>query len=410
MKFHSLRKVIASLNNKNSPFVRVGHPTNYPLRRREELNRLGFHVESLYIDPEDYKRYMVLADYPDIYGKFLPEKSLEHYASLKLLDFVSEDIFIDIASSGSPFPGIVTKLFGCTVYKQDLAYPRGLHCDSIGSHASSIPLPPHSITKMTLHCSFEHFEGDEDSKFIIEAARLLQPHGTLCILPLYFADEYSILTDPTVNRQGVKWDRDATIFNNLDYGNRFGRFYTVQKLKERILDLWDEFTVKFFFVENEKEIHQSCYLQFVMVLEKSPRHQASIKYRDGNPLTMPALSDPPVPQLRDGAARLNSPAGQVQQTFLPTDEICFTATLFDPPTIGKPIEIHFLLFSQEGELRFQNIPPIQATPTEKTFQVTFSLPNTPAPGVYRWTFLVCDGLKNFLILVDMPTIQIVTPP
>jgi len=410
MKFHSLRKVIASLKDKNSPFARVGHPTNHPHRRRQELEDLGFEVESLYVDLEDYKQYMASANYPDIYGKFLPEKSLEHYVSLKLLEFCSGDIFIDVASAGSPFPAIVRKLFGCTVYKQDLAYRTGRHSNEIGSNASSIPLPADSITKMTLHCSFEHFEGDGDSKFIIEAARLLQPHGKLCILPLYLADRYSILTDPTVNRRGVKWDRDATIFNKFDYGNRFGRFYTVQKLKERILDPWDEFSVKFFFVENEKEIHHSCYLQFVMVLEKSPRHQPSWEYRDRSPLAIRGLSDPLVPQLRDGAARLNSPAGQVQQIFLPTDEICFTATLFDPPTIGKPIEIHFLLLSQEGELRLQNIPPIQATPTEKTFQVTFSLPNTPAPGVYRWTFLVCDGVKNFLMLVDMPTIQIVTPP
>jgi predicted SAM-dependent methyltransferase len=130
---------------------------------------------------------------------------------------------------------------------------------------------------MTLHCSFEHFERDEDSKFIIEAARLLQPHGKLCILPLYFADEYSILTDPTVNRRGVKWDQDATIYNKLDYRNRFGRFYTVQKLKDRVLDHWRNFSVKFFFVENEKEIHQSCYLNFVLVLEKSPGHDPSKK-------------------------------------------------------------------------------------------------------------------------------------
>ena len=96
-------------------------------------------------------------------------------------------------------------------------------------------------------------------------------------MPLYFADEYSILTDPTVNRRGVKWDRDATIYNKLDYGNRFGRFYTIQKLNDRVLDPWRNFSVKFFFVENEKAIHQSCYLKFVLVLEKSPRHDPSKK-------------------------------------------------------------------------------------------------------------------------------------
>ncbi len=265
----SLRKTIVSFYYKNNPFVRVGHPANHALRRREELNQLGLHVESLSVDPEDYKRYMASADYPDIYGEFLFEKSLEHYVSLKLLDFFSGDIFIDIASAGSPFPAIIRKLFGCTVYKQDLAYPRGVHCDSIGSNASSIPLPPDSVTKMTLHCSFEHFEGDDDSKFITEAARLLKPNGKLCILPLYLADEYSNLTDPTVNRKGLSWDRDAVIFNNLLYGNRFGRFYTVQKLKERVLDHCADFRVRFYFLENQKEIHGSCYLQVVLLLEKA---------------------------------------------------------------------------------------------------------------------------------------------
>jgi hypothetical protein len=251
----------------------VGHPTNHPLRRRKELQQLGLNVESLYLDPEDYKRYMALADYPDIYGQVLPEKSLEHYVSLKLLNFSSEDIFIDVASAGSPFPTIVSKLFGCTVYKQDLLYPKGIHSDSIGSNASSMPLPDNSVTKMTLHCSFEHFEGDNDSKFIIEAARLLKPTGKVCILPLYFADEYSNLTDPTVDRTGLYWDRDAQIFNKSDYGNRFGRFYTVEKLTDRILDHCADFRVRFYFLENEKEIHTSCYLQLILLLERKQRQQ-----------------------------------------------------------------------------------------------------------------------------------------
>lgn len=56
---------------------------------------------------------------------------------------------------------------------------------NIGRNAAAIPLPSASLDGMTLHCAFEHFEGNADSQFIRECARLLKSGGKAVILTLY---------------------------------------------------------------------------------------------------------------------------------------------------------------------------------------------------------------------------------
>src|SRR5262249_19042301 len=148
-------------------------------------------------------------NFPHYYPTNLPEKSLEHYIATQLLQLNAQDVYIDIASEHSPVPDIYRRLFAATAYRQDLAYPPGLHADKIGGDAAHMPLPEAFATKMALHCSFEHFEGDSDIGFIRETARVLRPGGAACIVPLYLFEEYAIQIDPVIALPaGVVFDDD----------------------------------------------------------------------------------------------------------------------------------------------------------------------------------------------------------
>lgn len=93
-------------------------------------------------------------------------------------------VLVDVASMDSPFSEITAELFDLETYRQDLMYPEGMVGRQIGGDAASTPVPEEVADHLTLHCSFEHFEGDSDSRFIREAARVLEPGGMLRISPL----------------------------------------------------------------------------------------------------------------------------------------------------------------------------------------------------------------------------------
>jgi SAM-dependent methyltransferase len=191
---------------------------------------LGFAVHNYEIDVPQYQEYFAKAhyqeDYATYYKSYLVEKSLEHYIAAELLRLNAGDIYIDIASQNSPAPGVYRTLFGARVYRQDLIYPHGVRGDMIGGDAASMPVPDDFATKMALHCSFEHFERTSDSGFVREALRALRPGGTVCIVPFYMSESYSIQTDPVVSIPSrVAFEDDAVVYCAQRWDNRYGRFY-----------------------------------------------------------------------------------------------------------------------------------------------------------------------------------------
>jgi hypothetical protein len=132
----------------------------------DELKRCGFRVDELRIDMNGYKDYLERARYSRFprYSPFgtetFAEKSLEHYLAAVLLDLSKDDVYIDIANANSPTPEIYHELFGCETYRQDLIFPEGIHGRVIGGTAAKMAVADGFASKMALHCSFEHFEGD----------------------------------------------------------------------------------------------------------------------------------------------------------------------------------------------------------------------------------------------------------
>jgi SAM-dependent methyltransferase len=242
-------------------------------RIAERLRAVGFDVRRYEVDVADYRRYFAAARYldvfPDYYAFNRAEKSLEHYLAAKLLELGEEDIYIDIASEHSPAPDIYRSLFGVTTYRQDLAYRSGLDGDRIGGDASHLPVPGEFATKMGLHCSFEHFEGESDIGFVREARRVLRPGGAICIVPLYLFEEYAVQTDPEVAvPAGVVFENDAIVCCARGWGNRYGRFYDPDHLAARILANAGGLTVEIYRIVNAAQVDASCYVRFAMLIRK----------------------------------------------------------------------------------------------------------------------------------------------
>jgi len=236
----------------------------------KSLSDNGFNVVPFRVDVEDYRTYLKKADYRnDYYSENFPEKSLEHYVAAKLLDLRDNDIYIDVANENSPTPGIYHKLYGCTVYRQDLAFPEGLHGNTIGGDAASMPLENEFASKLALHCSFEHFENDSDMNFVREAGRVLKRGGKLCIAPFYLFDRYVIQTDPTVlPGNGLPFEDDAVLYCAKGWRNRHGRFYDVPHLISRVRDNLGDLNLTIYVLQNEKEVDASCHLKLIGLFEK----------------------------------------------------------------------------------------------------------------------------------------------
>jgi SAM-dependent methyltransferase len=194
------------------------------------------------------------------------EKWLEHFVSIDLLRPRPSEVFVDIASCSSPFPDILRERWGCRTYRQDWSYPPGLHGDRIGGDAAALPVPAEFADGLTLHCSFEHFEGDRDQLFLREAGRILRPGGRLCILPLYTNSTYCLQTDLAAwHLRRPSFERDALICVADGWGEVHGRFYDPAHFVDRILGSLGRLRLQLYRVENFPDVAADCYLWFAAV-------------------------------------------------------------------------------------------------------------------------------------------------
>jgi len=268
-------------------FLQIRKPVKkgYPLASSDKivykLSELGFAVEDYEIDIDNYRNYFQTSRYMekflDYYPCNLTEKSLEHYIAATLLGLDEKDVYIDIASEGSPVPIIYNNLFGAKTFRQDLSYLSEFNGSQFGGDAAKMPVPDEFATKMALHCSFEHFEGDSDIGFIREADRVLKPGGLVCIVPLYLADAYSIVTNPVIAvSQNVRFEDKEIVCCVKEFNNRFGRFYDPGSLKSRIQNNIGDLRLTIYRITNA-QFDPSCYVQFAALLQK-PVDRTTPKY------------------------------------------------------------------------------------------------------------------------------------
>jgi hypothetical protein len=232
---------------------------------------------------EGHRLHLRMPDYSGEYRTYggsmihcLLEKSLEHYLSFALAEPQAGQTAVDIGSCKSVVPEILRRVYGVQCYEQDLEYPAGVHGWKVGSSAAQIPLPDASVDFMTLHCTFEHFEGSADTGFVQECARLLRPGGRVIILPLYLNANHCNVTgeiDPD-RRTGIGFDRDASHHCLIpEWQNRFGRHYSPSALIERVLQPAAALGLnrRLLRVSHWDEIDPRLWLRWILVLQKPTR-------------------------------------------------------------------------------------------------------------------------------------------
>jgi len=225
-----------------------------------------------------FRAWLTLAEYASdykVYGGvdehcFL-EKAIEHYLSVCLLEPAAQKTYIDIGSCRSVFPSIVSRLFQCRCYLQDLEYPTGVSGNYIGSSADAIPLPDQSVDGIVVHCAFEHFEGSCDTGFIRECSRLLVPGASVVIAPLYLNSAFVNVTgekDPGTQRS-IFFDENADgHFLIPEWKNRFGRHYSPEALMLRVLEPATAagMQITLFRVERWQDVHEQLWLRWILKL------------------------------------------------------------------------------------------------------------------------------------------------
>jgi hypothetical protein len=249
---------------------------------QKELISRGFHVGewdvSSFVD--EFSDYIKLPEYEGSYREYggkdlcsFLEKALEHFLSFKIAEPKPGQVYMDVGSCVSVVPQILRQYHGCECYVQDLELPAGVNGWNVGSNAAKIPLPDSSLDGMMLHCTFEHFEGEADSQFIRECARLLKPGGKAVILPLYVNLHWTNVTGETdeAKRKAIEFDAEASHFCVIpEWRNRFGRHYSAASLLDRVLNVAVScgLTVELFRVANFEVIHPGLWLKWIMALKK----------------------------------------------------------------------------------------------------------------------------------------------
>ena len=240
-----------------------------------ELRDAGVKVESYEIPLEGFDAYIQEAGYAGLpyydHGRAATarEKYLEHYVSLRMLEPEPGQVLIDVASMNSPFSEIAAKLHGLTTYRQDMMYPEGLHERTMGGDAAEMPIPDGFVDHLVMHCSFEHFEGDSDSRFIREASRVLKPGGRLCILPLYTSSTYAIQTHPRgLQRQHLEFEPGDTVYVSDEWGPPHQRSYDAAAFLRRIVSQLGDLDLTVYRVTNLDDVGGNCYLRYAALFEK----------------------------------------------------------------------------------------------------------------------------------------------
>jgi len=225
------------------------------------------------IDVAAFRSWRARAEYESRHADYYPtnidEKSLEHYLAAELAGLQKGQVLIDIASQIGVACEVYERLYGVETLQQDLDYPTGRHGRRIGGDAARMDVPDGFADALTLHCSFEHFEGASDTGFIREAARVLKPGGVLVIAPLYLAQHYAAITYPPHSAGRVTFEADQRIHALRHWQNRFGRFYDVPHFIDRVWKHRGPLQGEVLVVSNYRDVAPAIYMRFVLVLRKA---------------------------------------------------------------------------------------------------------------------------------------------
>ncbi|MBN2374028.1 hypothetical protein JXL19_09605 [bacterium] len=208
---------------------------------KDRLVDLGIPVETVDLDILEFEDWMdtfpTIRKYYEKKSDVFIEKCMEHYLTFRYLDISYNDIYIDVASAGSPWADILNTR-SVNSYRLDISYPKGIHGINIGADAGNTNLPAGFATVLSLQCAFECFWGDTDILFIKEADRILNERGRYGIVPLYLEDIHFVSTSPYYDQSKIKIEKAAKkVWRDDGYRSPFSRHYSPESFSERIFSI-----------------------------------------------------------------------------------------------------------------------------------------------------------------------------
>ena len=206
----------------------------------------NFDVNRLEVENSEYENW-VLQFFPDwekSYGYIYHKKLIELYVTYHILNPIKEDKYMDVAGGVNTYIHKINcrgKYIQSIHVTDQLKSFLGNDIEYIESDAAEIPLPDNSLSKMSSHHSFEHFQGKSDMAFIEEAQRLLKVGGKCCIIPIFIADSYIEVTRK--NKPHCRFDRKSKYIvdptariTGGDSCGDYARIYDISSFQERIID------------------------------------------------------------------------------------------------------------------------------------------------------------------------------
>jgi len=246
-----------------------------------DLIALGVTLNDYSPPPAGFKAFQAESWFPADYhggrhGDVWDEKLLEHWLAAQRLDLMNYrpgEIYVDVAACGSPWVKTLRERKQIEGYAIDLSEVPLIYRDMPyyrSENATHMTFADNSVTGASLHCAYEMFTGEDDTNFILEAARILKPGGKVVILPLYMHTHYCAYSTPEYYGKSYS-DPGAKEYVRLDcYGVPSSRKYDAAQLKERVLDtiLAVGLRYRLLVLRNKAELGDNIYCHFILEIEK----------------------------------------------------------------------------------------------------------------------------------------------
>ena len=205
---------------------------------RNRLRRTGVPVVERPVNLDAFGAWMhnfpVVDRFYRRFGDIWIEKCLEHYLVFRELGLVPDNIYIDVASAGSPWARTLRSQ-GITAHRLDLIYRPGVHGINIGGDATSSGLPDGFAHALSVQCAFELFFGRNDIGFMEETARVLDAGGRGAVTPLYLDASHFILHSPhTLPPRGSEEPEAVRVWRDDGVPAPFSRHYSPESFAARV--------------------------------------------------------------------------------------------------------------------------------------------------------------------------------
>jgi hypothetical protein len=261
---------------------RYANPAPVELETIErDLVKLGVTIKDYAPSVGDFKKFKNEKWFPADYhgglsGGVWDEKLLEHWISserLALMDYSPKDIFVDVAAASSPWALSLRERKEISAYAIDLCIVGERYCHLPYyrvENATKTAFDKESVKGASLHCAYEMFMGEDDTQFIHEVGRILQPGGKVVILPLYTHTHYCAYSTPEYFGKGY-CDAGAKEYVRMDCnGVPSSRKYNAAMLKQRVLDPIENEGMEYnlMALRNKKELGSNIYCHFILEITR----------------------------------------------------------------------------------------------------------------------------------------------